>query len=180
MKNKRILTILLPAALALMLAAGAGVKETLAYFTSYAMASGTVPVDLKFADTQTGDDVRDWTKHISVTNTGDVPCFVRVKVLVGKENEKYVSFSSEEGSWKKGEDGYWYYDTLLNPGESTTDLLAALRKQELQEDTPNGEEQKFNVIVVQEHTVALYGEDGMPYADWTMTKEKVENVAITQ
>ena len=86
MKKKKILKILVPASLALMLAAGTRVQDALAYFTSYTAAQGRVQVSLSFTDTETDDDVSDWTKHISIMNTGTVPCFVRVKVLV---SEKY-------------------------------------------------------------------------------------------
>lgn len=176
MKNKRMVTILLPAALALMLAAGVRVKEALAYFTSYATASGTVQVDLRFSETETGDTVEDWVKHISVRNTGDVPCFVRAKVLVGEKYEKYVSYApAGEGTWTAGQDGYWYYGAVLDPGESTGELLATLDRAALSQDTEGGEGHEFNVIVVQEHTVALYGESGAPYADWAMTKEKAQS-----
>ena len=103
MKKKRKGAILLPAALALALAAGTRVPDALAYFTSYASAEGRVQVDLTFSETETEDDVSDWTKHISVINTGTVPCYVRVKVLVSEKYGKYVSYSSQsEGSWALG------------------------------------------------------------------------------
>lgn len=178
MNKKKRLKILIPASLALMLAAGTRVQDALAYFTSYTAATGRLPVSLSHIDTETGDEVRDWTKHISVINTGGVPCFVRVKVLVGGEYMKYVSYSSQrEGSWTLKEDGYWYYDTVLNPGEATDELLAALDRVMLNQDTENGEEQEFNVIVVQEHTVALYDRKGNPYADWTMAEKSAQPAA---
>ncbi len=155
---------------ALMLAAGTRVQDALAYFTSYASAQGRVQVGLNFSETETGDDVSDWTKHISVVNTGTVPCFVRVKVLVSEKYGKYVSYSPQvEGSWTPGEDGYWYYGAVLSPGETASELLAVLDRGLLGQDTENGEEQDFNVIVVQEHTTALYDGEGNLYGDWTMT-----------
>lgn len=172
MKKKKILKILAPASLVLVLAAGTQVQDALAYFTSYTSAAGRVQVGLSFTDTETGDNVTDWTKHISVANTGTVPCFVRVKVLVSEKYEKYVSYSPQrEGSWALEEDGYWYYDRVLNPGETADELLAALDRTALNRDTGNGEEQEFNVIVVQEHTVALYDGEGNPYADWAMAEK---------
>ena len=171
MKKKRKGAILLPAALALALAAGTRVPDALAYFTSYASAEGRVQVDLTFSETETEDDVSDWTKHISVINTGTVPCYVRVKVLVSEKYGKYVSYSSQsEGSWALGEDGYWYYGPVLNPGETASELLALLDRTALGQDTEDGKEQEFNVIVVQEHTAVLYDGEGNPYADWAMTQ----------
>lgn len=171
MKKKKKRAILLPGLLALALAAGARVPDALAYFTSYASAEGKVRVGLAFSETETGDDVSDWTKHISVTNTGTVPCYVRVKVLVSEKYGKYVSYSSRsEGSWSQKEDGYWYYGYILNPGETSSELLALLDRTALGQDTENGQELEFNVIVVQEHTAVLYDSQGNPYADWTMTQ----------
>lgn len=172
MKKKMIRTILLPASLALMLAAGARVQDALAYFTTYVAAEGRIQVGLTFSETETGDDVSDWTKHISILNTGTVPCFVRTKVLVSEKYGKYVSYSSqEEGSWVLGEDGYWYYGAVLYPGETASELLAVLDRKALNQDTADGEQEEFNVIVVQEHTTALYDEEGNLYADWTMTAQ---------
>ncbi len=171
MKKKRVWAILIPSALALTLAAGARVQDAMAYFTSYASAQGRVQVGLSFSETETGDDVSDWTKHISVLNTGTVPCYVRVKVLVSERYGKYVSYSAQvQGSWTLGEDGYWYYGAVLNPGETASELLAALDRTALGQDTENGEEQEFNVIVVQEHTTVLYDDAGNAYADWTMAQ----------
>lgn len=169
MKKKKRLTILLPACLALALAAGAATGEALAYFTTYASASGRVQVSLDFTRTETGDEVRDWTKHIFIQNTGEQECFVRVKVLAGEKYQKYLSFSAErEGSWELKEDGFWYYDAVLTPGEKTTELLAGLNRELLKQDTENGSQEEFNVIVVQEYTPVLYDGEGNPYADWTM------------
>lgn len=171
MKKKKTGAVLLPGLLALLLAAGTRVPDALAYFTSYASAEGRVQVDLTFSETETEDDVLDWTKHISIINTGTVPCYVRVKVLVSEKYGKYVSYSSQiEGNWSQGEDGYWYYSPILNPGETASELLAMLDRTALGQDTEDGQEQEFNVIVVQEHTAVLYDGQGNPYADWAMAQ----------
>lgn len=172
MSKKKTAAILLPAFLVLALTAGSRVGEALAYFTTYASASGRAQVSLNFTDTATEDDVRDWTKHISIENTGESACFVRVKVLAGEKYQKYLSYASErEGSWELEEDGYWYYAAMLSPGERTEELLAALDRVGLNADTENGSREEFNVIVVQEYTPALYDGEGNPYADWTMKAE---------
>lgn len=175
MKKKKGLAVLAPAALALTLAAGMHVGEALAYFTAYASASGRVQVSLSFTDTETEDDVKDWTKHISIENTGEAACFVRVKVLAGEKYRKYLSCTSErEGSWELKEDGYWYYDEVLEAGEKTGELLAVLDRTQLKADTDDGGREEFNVIVVQESTPVLYDSGGNPYADWTMETEGTE------
>ena len=55
------------------------------------------------------------------------------------------------------------------------ELLALLDRITLNQDTENGEQQEFNVIVVQEETRALYDGDGNPYADWTMKWQDAQN-----
>ena len=169
MKKKKGMAVLLSASLALVLAAGLYMEEALAYFTTYASASGRVQVRLDFTETNTGDEVRDWTKHIFIENTGESGCFVRVKVLAGEKYRDYLSYSFErEGSWELEEDGYWYYDAVLAPGEKTAELLAALNRELLKQEIENGGREEFNVIVVPEYAPVLYDEAGNPYADWEM------------
>ena len=179
MKKKKGLAVLLPAALVLVLTGGMCVGEALAYFTTCASASGRVQVDLNFTETETGDEVKDWTKHISIENTGNSQCFVRVRVLAGEKYQKYLSYTSEgEGSWALKEDGYWYYDSVLDSGERTADLLAVLDRALINQDTENGSQEEFIVIVVQEYTPVLYDEAGTPYADWTMKAEGADRAAV--
>lgn len=144
------------AAAALLLAGGAGAGQAMAYFTTYVTAAGGHPVTLGY-ETQIEEDVENMTKHIVIANTGESACYVRVKVFGGSQFP--VAFRPE-GGWSQGEDGYWYYEDVLPVGEKTTTLLAAI------EDIPEGYEETFNIIVVQECTPALYHEDGAPYADW--------------
>ena len=161
MKKKKITAVLLPAALALVLAGGIHVGEALAYFTACTSASGRVQVGLNFTETETGDEVKDWTKHISIENTGVSECFVRVRVLAGEKYQKYLNYTSgREGSWELREDGYWYYDRILACGERTEELLAALDRALINQDTENGSQEEFNVIVVQEYTPVCYDEGG--------------------
>jgi hypothetical protein len=179
MKKKKITAVLLPAALALVLAGGIHVGEALAYFTACTSASGRVQVGLNFTETETGDEVKDWTKHISIENTGVSECFVRVRVLAGEKYQKYLNYTSgREGSWELREDGYWYYDRILACGERTEELLAALDRALINQDTENGSQEEFNVIVVQEYTPVCYDEAGNPYADWTMKVEGADSAAV--
>lgn len=70
-----------------------------------------------------------------VTNTGSVPCYVRVMLVPAYAPEKYtyntVSCDSNINSSAKwyhvpGEDNYYYYKTPLQPGESTPNLLSSI------------------------------------------------------
>lgn len=165
MRKKRIVTVCGLAAAGLLLITGISAGKALAYFTTYASAGGRVQLALGFTQTETNDDVRDWTKHISIQNTGDQACFVRVKVFAGEKYLDYLEYSQAgQNTWRL-EDGYWYYDRILAPQETTEELLAALNRVKV-EDSMEAEE--FNVIVVQEYTPVLYDAEGNPYADWNL------------
>lgn len=74
------------AAAALTLTAGISAGTAMAYFTTYAEASGNVILNMGFTETKPTEEFSNWTKHVTVKNTGDFACFVRVKALAG---EKY-------------------------------------------------------------------------------------------
>lgn len=132
------------------------VGQSSAYFTSYASAQGSVAVELG-TQTKIHETFSDWTKHVTVTNIGDVMCFVRVKAFSGSVFE--LVYSDPNGLWSPGEDGYWYYSEPLQPGESAKELL-------VQVTLPEEQISSFHVIVVQECTCALV-EGSTYYADWT-------------
>ena len=141
------------AAAACLLAGSAASGRALAYFTDYVEASGSAPVALSFPNTEIEEEVSNWTKHVVVRNTGDCDCYVRVAAYAGRE----LSFRSEgETGWTPGEGGYYYYGKPLAPGEASDALLIGITAPGA-EDTDD-----FNVIVVSEHTQALWGEDGEP------------------
>ena len=157
-KNKKTSSVLLATlALALVLCFGAG--ESMAYFTTYATASGGHRITLE-ASSQIRERMVEWDKHIQIENTGDVPSYVRVKVFAGAAYElKYTDGSA--GKWNKADDGFWYYSLPLEPGTMSEELVISIR-------VPEELATSFNVTVIQESTPVLYGEDNVPYADWTM------------
>lgn len=67
-------------------------------------------------------------KKVAVTNTAGVPCYVRV--LMKSSNSdiplKFL-YQGEEGyhtdDWTLGEDGYYYYNHILEEGESSSYLI---------------------------------------------------------
>lgn len=166
MKKRISVKTALLASAAIALAAGASAGTSLAYFTTYASAGGRVQVALGFPQTDTQDDVRDWTKHVSIENTGERECFVRVRILAGEKYRDSLIYSSESDLWVQEEDGYWYYRNILEPGTATEELLIRLDRAALDSMTEPGTGFEFNVIVVQENTAVLWAEDGSPYGDW--------------
>ena len=73
------------AAAALTLTAGISAGTAMAYFTTYTEASGNVTLNMGFTETTPTEEFSNWTKHVTVKNTGDFACFVRVKALAGEK-----------------------------------------------------------------------------------------------
>ena len=73
---------------------------------------------------------------MKITNTGTAPSYIRAAVVVTwvtsdgstlaetpVEGEDYDITYAENTGWLKGDDGYWYYTTPVNPNESTGILI---------------------------------------------------------
>lgn len=154
------------AAAALTLTAGISAGTAMAYFTTYTEASGGVTLNMGFSETIPKEDFSNWTKHVSVENTGDYDCYVRAKALAGSKYQDGLQYSDSDGKWTPGEDGYYYYSDLIAPGESTSVLDIRIDSKE--------SDASFNVVVVQESTKVLYNENNEPYADWTQIADTSE------
>ena len=148
---------------ALLLAGSVTVGSAMAYFTTYATASGGAEVSLGFTQTEPGEEVVDWTKRVTVRNTGSADCFVRVRFFAGAKYMEGLDISGE--GWERGEGDYHYYDKVVPAGGSAALLSAKIDNL--------GSEEDFNVIVVQESTPVLYDENGDPYADWNVVLDTV-------
>lgn len=159
------------AAAAVILTAGLSVQSTMAYFTTYVTAKGGYEITLG-SRTEIEEDVDDMTKHITLSNTGETECYVRVKVFCGSQIDiTYSGAVDSEGTqyWTLADDGYWYYKDILQPKESTEVLLAKI-------ELPEEFTESFNVIVVQECTPVKYTADGTAYADWSVKADTKTNI----
>lgn len=145
---------------ALAMAAALTIENAMAYFTTYTEAEGSQIVRLG-ATTEIDETVSNKTKHVTVRNTSaENECFVRAKVFSGS----YVTCTPTGTNWTYDEtDGYWYYEPIVAPG-GTTDVLDV----SIEIDSTKEEIKDFNVVVVQECTPVIYGEDGSPAADWNL------------
>lgn len=95
------------------------------------------------------------SKQVAVTNTGDVPCYVRVRVLPASDPDAY-KFDFNTTDWTRdgsGEDCFWYYNKVLNPGETTSNLMTTAT---LTRDL-NGLNTDDAQILVYEETTQTYG-----------------------
>lgn len=156
MKGKRTATTLVALSLCLALIAPVGVAW--GYFTSYATTRGSVPISLG-TSTDITEEFNNWTKTISVSNTGSSPVFVRVKAFGGSD---YTLRYDGDDLWTPGANGFYYYGAPVEAGQRTPDLKVLIEN--VPTNVKDGAE--FNVIVVYESTLALYDEDGNAYANW--------------
>lgn len=140
---------------AMSLVAGVSAGTAHAYFTTYVTAKGGHTLELENR-VQIEEDVKAMEKQIALTNTGKTSLFVRVKVFSGSQVEIQYRMTNPE-EWVQGqtdENGfvYWYYTKVLHPGETSSSLFAKIV-------LPEGYEQSFDVVVVQESTFATADED---------------------
>ena len=104
MKKHTVWTTLL-ACLALVLVLNVGIKESLAYFTTYVTARGGYTIELKEVETTIDEEFEPNVKKISIINTGEDRCYVRVQLFYSSLVEITFGGSSK---WFEGADGYWY------------------------------------------------------------------------
>lgn len=71
---------------------------------------------------------------VSVRNTGSVPAYIRATIVVNWVSSDGIVLANAPttgdyeinfvtGNWKKAADGFWYYTSSVEPGESTNVLI---------------------------------------------------------
>ena len=156
--SRKIGTLVVLTAAAAALLTSLSVGNALAYFTSYCEAEGSVAMNMGFTRTEVDEDVIGGEKQVTIRNTGDYDCFVRVRVF-----DSIGAVEYGDGGWEDGSDGYWYYSPVLSPGESTTVFHVEYSSVISGMENPPEE---FNIVVVSECTPVVYDENGNPYGDW--------------
>ena len=86
-------------------------------------------------------------QDVSIKNIGNVPSYIRATITISwkdkdgnilegipKENEDYSIKFSESSNWLKGNDGYYYYKTPIEPNNSTDILIEECRQIKEYED----------------------------------------------
>lgn len=119
------------AACALCIAAGVG--TTFAYYTDATMAIGTLPYAADDPKTEIKEEVDPAGKDISLTNTSDAPCVVRVKLYFAEANADISIYGKANANWGfENEDasGWIYYNEILWPDETTSVLRADITSQD--------------------------------------------------
>lgn len=131
-KNKQLIALLSVLTVILGLAGGI----TLAYIFTQ-----TQPIENTFRPTEVTVEIEEEfdgsvKSDVKITNTGTAPSYIRAAVVVTwvtsdgstlaetpVEGEDYDITYAENTGWFKGDDGYWYYTTPVNPNESTGILI---------------------------------------------------------
>ena len=104
------------------------------------------------------------TQKSQIKNTGETDVVVRVAVYGPTE----ISYSGD--GWTNGGDGYYYYDSILPAGETSSKLTAKW-------DVPEDLGDDYAVVVIQESDQAVYDASGnivKPKAEpaWAMVPKK--------
>ena len=172
--NKKVISL---AACALVLIVGLSVKPAMAYFTASVSANGKVAIAIDDTHAKITESGSGQTKVISVANTEQTPCYVRVAVIMPES----ISATYVGEGWSLDADGYYYYENILQPDESATELTLSI-------DTTNALADAkltyadFNVIVIPESARVLYDENEKPIAGWDQkiyTEENTESNSET-
>ena len=161
------------AAAAFTLVAGVSVGGTMAYFTTYTVASGGAEIKLGNTTIIPDEEVVNMEKRIAVTNTGDMECFVRVKVFAGDKYQPGLKFTPDaEGTWSQGDDGYYYCSQIIPAGGTSNTFNVKIDDMDSEDD--------FNIIVVQECTAVLYDENGKAVYFTTKITAESANTNVTK
>ena len=127
--------------------------DAMAYFTTYANAKGGYTLELE-THTELHEEFKDMQKTITVENTGETDCYVRVKIIAPTYVEFPITITQGAGWTKSGD--YYYYDSYLAPGETTkSSVVAAIG------NIPEKIDYTWNVVVASECCQVIYAEDGV-------------------
>ena len=105
--------------------------------------------DFQEPENWNGDEYKKVVKISNTTNDSKSPVLVRVSIIPRWEDEKglpstnlsvdVVKLKFSEGEkWLKGDDGYYYYKSLLQPQESTSEILKSVSL-----EIPENEKSKY-------------------------------------
>ncbi len=167
MKKRSLARRIALAGVACALCASVGVGSAFAYYTDTTNAQGSLPYSVDPKTTiDEGKDEDELSKHISIKNTTNVPCLVRVKLFYAEQNVS-VTVTGDQWAQLDPDDGWLYYaEPLMGMDAATTDLYAQVT---VNEETANT---TFDVTVVQE-CVPIYQLDGSYTGDFPSADGKV-------
>lgn len=81
-------------------------------------------IEEEFGNYNSFEAGKTYTKKVSVKNTGNVPCYVRVFAEIENSKDDYtVNYDTQH--WEKSGD-YYYYKTPLDTGKTTEPLFTSI------------------------------------------------------
>lgn len=126
MKDVKKRMFLLPAAVLLLIVISFPVRNALAYFTDYEVVQGKADVSMKW-ETEIREQLTENNGQlITVRNTGSTNTVVRAQVIGSAEYTSVYAAKEEGSKWQRGNDGWWYYSEILEPGKETDEGLIAV------------------------------------------------------
>ncbi|MCF0129249.1 MAG: hypothetical protein HUJ70_11780 [Pseudobutyrivibrio sp.] len=142
-----------------------------AYFTTYVNAAGGFTVSWDHKE-KIKEEFTNWHKYVTISAdpASTMPVFVRAKAFTGSTYK--LDYAGTD--WKLGKDDFYYYQKVLNPGETTNTLNVGIENIPL---TPKAGD-NFNVIVIYESIPAYVDANGNhedpEKADWNVPLGTVE------
>jgi len=123
------------------------------YFTANSHAEGTLVIaPLNVVPHET---IAERGKQLALTNEeNSAAAYVRARGFCGDDSA--LQYTAESG-WTDGGDGWWYFDPVLEPGQSTSALKIDISAV-LPENPKIGD--SFNIVVVFESIRPEVGADG--------------------
>lgn len=196
MSKERVIVAMISGTACVAMAALTLIGATDAYLAShsskqnnYTVGKNEISIDEKF-DPVTAQQNMTYTKDVTVSNTGDVPCYVRVFLQFSDSDVRDVSQVSRDGntfetwddfvkdtsgSWKyiasstdKTLGGYFYYTKPLQPGESTSSLLKTVKT-----DFASADDVKPYDVIVYSESVQTVSPDADGH--WTDQTQEADN-----
>lgn len=110
----------------------------------FTFGNNTISIEEVFDAPEKYQSDTSYRKKVTVKNTGNIPCYVRL-FAEPTNSEIPISIEYDEGHWKKNGD-WWYYNSILQPGESTSALFDSIHIGEINDDN----KESFDIIVFSE------------------------------
>ena len=113
---------------------GGSVSVTYAYLTGWdfagndlGMTENEIHIEEKFEPPDDPGPGTVITKSPCIVNDSAIPVYVRASVrFSNSEAESFCMPLDISSRWQKNEDGYYYYDTSLSPGERTVPMFETI------------------------------------------------------
>ena len=92
------------------------------------MGENTSQIEERFGTYESFEKGGSYEKRVTVKNTGNIPCFVRVFAEIEEPDcREKIQLDFNEKDWsEKQEDGFYYYQHVLLPGQTSEPLFTTI------------------------------------------------------